>query len=103
MREEGLSTFTIRELNEQGELQLAGARDEYVPVLYSQTQSRLGSPLGYDLLAQPLRRDALQRADELRNLVVSQPMHLVSVEPAYARGVLLMAPVIREGQQKPFG
>ncbi|MEG2391069.1 MAG: diguanylate cyclase, partial [Pseudomonas sp.] len=87
----------------QSELQLAGARDEYVPVLYSQTQSRLGSPLGYDLLAQPLRRDVLQRADELRNLVVSQPMHLVSVEPAYARGVLLVAPVIREGQPKPFG
>ncbi|UHC80729.1 diguanylate cyclase [Pseudomonas sp. NIBR-H-19] len=103
VRAEGLSTFTIRELNEQGGLQLAGARDEYVPVFYSQTQSRLGSPLGYDLLAQPLRRDILQRADELRNLVVSQPMHLVSVEPAYARGVLLAAPVIREGQQKPFG
>ena len=103
VRAEGLSTFTIRELNEQSELQLAGARDEYVPVLYSQTQSRLGSPLGYDLLAQPLRRDVLQRADELRNLVVSQPMNLISVEPAYARGVLLVAPVIREGQQKPFG
>lgn len=103
VRAEGLSTFTIRELNEQRELQLAGARDEYVPVLYSQTQSRLGSPLGYDLLAQPLRRDVLQRADELRNLVVSQPMNLISVEQAYARGVLLVAPVIREGQQKPFG
>ncbi|WP_047300401.1 GGDEF domain-containing protein [Pseudomonas fluorescens] len=103
VRAEGLSTFTIRELNEQRELQLAGARDEYVPVLFSQTQSRLGSPLGYDLLAQPLRRDVLQRADELRNLVVSQPMNLISVEPAYARGVLLVAPVIREGQQKPFG
>ncbi len=103
VRAEGLSTFAIRELNEQRELQLADARDEYVPVLYSQTQSRLGSPLGYDLLAQPLRRDVLQRADELRNLVVSQPMNLISVEPAYARGVLLVAPVIREGQQKPFG
>ena len=103
VRAEGLSTFTIRELNEQSELQLAGARDEYVPVLFSQTQSRLGSPLGYDLLAQPLRRDVLQRADELRNLVVSQPMNLISVEQAYARGVLLVAPVIREGQQKPFG
>ena len=103
VRAEGLSTFAIRELNEQRELQLADARDEYVPVLYSQTQSRLGSPLGYDLLAQPLRRDVLQRADELRNLVVSQPMNLISVEQAYARGVLLVAPVIREGQPKPFG
>ena len=40
----------------------AAERDEYVPVLYSQTQSLLGSPLGFDLLAQPLRRSVLERA-----------------------------------------
>ncbi|RON64867.1 GGDEF domain-containing protein [Pseudomonas fluorescens] len=103
VRDEGLSTFTIRELNTQGELQLAAERDEYVPVLYSQTQSRLGSPLGYDLLAQPLRRDTLQRADKLGNLAVSQPLHLVSIEPSYARGVLLVAPVLRDGKRPPSG
>lgn len=103
VRDEGLSTFTIRELNTQGELQLAADRDEYVPVLYSQTQSRLGSPLGYDLLAQPLRRDTLQRADKLGNLAVSQPLHLVSIEPSYARGVLLVTPVLREGKRPPSG
>ncbi|MFJ2487867.1 diguanylate cyclase [Pseudomonas sp. NPDC087639] len=103
VREEGLSNFTIRELNAQGELQLAADRDEYVSVLYSQTQSRLGSPLGYDLLAQPLRRDTLQRADKLGSLAVSQPMHLVSIEASYARGVLLVAPVTRAGEKKPFG
>jgi diguanylate cyclase (GGDEF)-like protein/PAS domain S-box-containing protein len=103
VRDEGLSNFTLRELNAQGELQLAGVRDEYVPVLYSQTQSRLGSPLGYDLLAQPLRRDTLQRADNLGGLAVSQPMHLVSIEPSYARGVLLLAPVSRNGQRQSFG
>ncbi|MBV4477435.1 diguanylate cyclase [Pseudomonas sp. B2M1-30] len=103
MREEGLLTFSVRELNPRGELQLAAARDEYVVVIYSQTQSRLGSPLGYDLLAQPLRRSTLERADHLAGLAVSQPMHLVSIEPAYARGVLLVAPVIREGAAKSFG
>lgn len=45
--------FSIRELNTSGELAPAAERDEYVPVLYSQTQSLLGSPLGFDLLAQP--------------------------------------------------
>lgn len=103
VRDEGLSNFTIRELNAQGELQLAGVRDEYVPVLYSQTQSRLGSPLGYDLLAQPLRRDTLQRADQRGGLAVSQPIHLVSIEPSYARGVLLVAPVSHSGEQQSFG
>jgi diguanylate cyclase (GGDEF)-like protein/PAS domain S-box-containing protein len=107
VRAQGLSDFSIRELNAAGELQLAAERDEYVVVLYSQTQSRLGSPLGYDLLAQPLRRATLERADASGGMAVSQPMHLVNVEPAYARGVLLVAPVVpREGLQaltKPFG
>ncbi|MDD0969836.1 diguanylate cyclase [Pseudomonas aphyarum] len=102
-RDEGLSTFSVRELNARGELQLASARDEYVVVLYSQTQSRLGSPLGYDLLAQPLRRTTLERADQIGGLAVSQPMHLVAIEPAYARGVLLVAPVLRPGEPKSFG
>lgn len=108
VRAEGVSDFSIRELNAGGELQLAAARDEYVVVLYSQTQSRLGSPLGYDLLAQPLRRATLERADARAGMVVSQPMHLVNVEPAYARGVLLVTPVLRrdsltETAIKPFG
>ena len=102
-RDEGLSTFSVRELNARGELQLAAARDEYVVVLYSQTQSRLGSPLGYDLLAQPLRRTTLERADQIGGLAVSQPMHLVAIEPAYARGVLLVGPVVRPGETKSFG
>ncbi|QJI41365.1 diguanylate cyclase [Pseudomonas sp. ADAK2] len=102
VRSQGVSDFSIRELNAAGELQLAAERDEYVVVLYSQTQSRLGSPLGYDLLAQPLRRATLERADARGGMAVSQPMHLVNVEPAYARGVLLVAPVVRrEGLQAP--
>ncbi|MEW5716096.1 diguanylate cyclase [Pseudomonas sp. SB113] len=87
--------FVIRELNSAGELAPAPERDEYVPVLYTQTQSLLGSPLGFDLLAQPLRRSALERAQKSGKLAVSQPMQLVGVEPAYATGVLLVAPVSR--------
>ncbi|MGE8067494.1 sensor domain-containing diguanylate cyclase [Pseudomonas sp. NPDC089569] len=108
VRAEGLSDFSLRELNPDGQLQLAAERDEYVVVLYSQTQSRLGSPLGYDLLAQPLRRATLERADQHGRMAVSQPMHLVSIEPAYARGVLLVAPVMSHENPdgatgKPFG
>jgi diguanylate cyclase (GGDEF)-like protein/PAS domain S-box-containing protein len=107
-RDEGLSDFTVRELNADGQLQLAADRDEYVVVLYSQTQSKLGAPLGYDLLAQPLRRATLERADEHGRMAVSQPMHLVSIEPEYARGVLLVAPVMLRdagphSTGKPFG
>ncbi|MGH8385313.1 MAG: sensor domain-containing diguanylate cyclase [Pseudomonas sp.] len=101
VQDEGLSSFSVRELNADGQLQLAAQRDEYVVVLYSQTQSKLGSPLGYDLLAQPLRRDTLERADRRGQMAVSQPLHLVSIEPAYARGVLLVAPVMLRNNPGP--
>ncbi|KRP47016.1 PAS domain S-box-containing protein/diguanylate cyclase (GGDEF) domain-containing protein [Pseudomonas libanensis] len=95
--------FAIRELNALGELAPAAERDEYVPVLYSQTQSLLGAPLGFDLLAQPLRRSALERAQQSGKPAVSQPMQLVGVEPAYAAGVLLVAPVSKAGDTEPYG
>ncbi|MHC8400094.1 sensor domain-containing diguanylate cyclase [Pseudomonas sp. MDT1-17] len=108
VRAQGLPDFTLRELNADGQLQLAAERNEYVAVLYSQTQSKLGSPLGYDLLVQPLRRSTLERADQHGGMAVSQPMHLVNIEPAYARGVLLVAPVLLRNnpattELKPFG
>ena len=96
VHDEGLSNFTFRELTADGQLQPAAERDEYVPVLYTQTQSRLPTPLGYDLLAQPLRRSTLERADQTGSMAVSQPLHLVGIEPAYSRGVLLVAPVSRQ-------
>ncbi|MDI2594798.1 diguanylate cyclase [Pseudomonas sp. N3-W] len=99
VRDEGLSGFGFRELNDAGELVPAAERDLYVPVLYTQTQSHLPSPLGYDLLAQPLRRATIERADRLGSMAVSQPLHLVGIEPSYSRGVLLVAPVRR--QQTP--
>ncbi|AZF43837.1 Sensory box/GGDEF family protein [Pseudomonas sp. R1-43-08] len=95
--------FNIRELNSAGELAPASERDEYVPVLYSQTQSLLGSPLGFDLLAQPLRRAVLERAQKSGKVAVSQPMQLVGVEPAYAAGVLLVAPVSKTVDAQPVG
>ncbi len=97
------SPFTIRELNAAGELAPAPERDEYVPVLYSQTQSLLGSPLGFDLMAQPLRRSALERAQKSGKSAVSQPMQLVGVEPAYAAGVLLVSPVSNTPDAEPYG
>ncbi|PQZ90756.1 MULTISPECIES: diguanylate cyclase [Pseudomonas] len=106
-RENG-APFVIRELNAAGQLVPAAERDEYVPVLYSQTQSLLGAPLGFDLLAQPLRRSVLERAQKSGRQAVSQPMQLVGVEPAYATGVLLVAPVSNlpangQSQNDPYG
>ena len=108
VREEGLPDFTIRDLMPNGQLQRAAERDEYVPVLFSQTHTTIGSPLGFDLLAQPLRRATLERADASGDMAVSQPLHLISTEPSYARGVLLVAPVMSRSSPgaaaaKPYG
>jgi diguanylate cyclase (GGDEF)-like protein/PAS domain S-box-containing protein len=108
VREEGLPDFTIRDLTPNGQLQLAAERDEYVPVLFTQTHTTIGSPLGFDLLAQPLRRATLERADASGDMAVSQPLHLISTEPSYARGVLLVAPVMSRSSPgpaaaKPYG
>jgi diguanylate cyclase (GGDEF)-like protein/PAS domain S-box-containing protein len=96
VQEEGLIEFRVRELDATGQLQTAAERDEYAPVLYTQTQSRLPTPLGFDLLAQPLRRATLERADSHGGLAVSQPLYLLGIEPTYARGILLVAPVSRQ-------
>ena len=108
IRDQGLPGFSILQLNATGQMEPAGEHDDYAPVLYSQTQSPLGSPLGYDLLAQPLRRATLERARELNGLAVSPPLQLVAVDQAYARGVLLAAPVRRAQdasgpQDRPYG
>lgn len=108
VRREGQPGFAIVQLNAAGQMEPAADQDDYAPVLYSQTQSPLGSPLGYDLLAQPLRRATLERARALNGLAVSPPMHLVAVDPGYARGVLLAAPVRRyqdgsSPEARPYG
>ncbi len=103
VQDQGLKGFGIREIDAQRQLQPAAERAEYVPVLFSQTQSVLGSPLGFDLLSQPLRRSAMERARTLGTQAVSQPMQLVGVEPAYARGVLLVAPVSTRTGGEPYG
>ncbi|WP_409301458.1 diguanylate cyclase [Pseudomonas sp. KCJK8993] len=103
VRDQGVAGFSILQLNGAGQMEPAGEREDYAPVLYSQTQSPMGSPLGYDLLAQPLRRATLERARELDGMAVSAPVHLVAVDPAYARGVVMAAPVRRAvhgGQQQ---
>ncbi|SFA73226.1 PAS domain S-box-containing protein/diguanylate cyclase (GGDEF) domain-containing protein [Pseudomonas sp. NFIX10] len=102
-RGQGDDTFAIREADESGGLRRAAERDEYVPVLYLQSQLLSMSPLGFDLLSHPLRRAALERARLLGTVVVSQPLDLMGGGPDFARGVLLVAPVTRASAKEPFG
>lgn len=102
-RAEGVDNFTIREVDANGGLRQAAERDEYAPVLYLQSQASYGAPLGLDLLSEPLRRATLERARQRGELVVSPPLALMGVDPDFARGVLLVAPVAKASAKEPFG
>lgn len=93
--------FSIRELGEGGVLQPSQVRPLYYPVLFSQTLSKLPPPLGFDLLSQAVRRDALSRASAPGSMAVSAPFDLLGVDPAYARGMLMVAPVFTPQQSEP--
>lgn len=90
--------FSIRELGDNGVLQPSQDRPLYYPVLFSQTQSNLPPPIGFDLLSQPVRREALSRAVTPGSVAVSAPFDLLGVDPAYARGMLMVAPVFSRHQ-----
>jgi diguanylate cyclase (GGDEF)-like protein/PAS domain S-box-containing protein len=102
-RAELSNTFTIRERDEAGALREAAERDEYVPLLYVQSQPSYGAPLGLDLLSHSLRRVTLERARQRNALVVSEPIDLTGGDPAFSRGVMLAAPVLKPLASEPFG
>lgn len=90
--------YQIQQLTDDGSLQLSPVRPVYYPVLFTQALSPQRQPLGLDLLSQSLRRDTLQRARMPGSMAVSAPLNLIDVEPAYVRGVLMVAPLFALGK-----
>ncbi|CAM3150715.1 diguanylate cyclase [Pseudomonas floridensis] len=93
VREEGLANFAIRELDENGTLQIAQARAEYFPVLYLDSISTRPVPLGFDIYSETIRRQTLDRARLLNRITATPRIQLLGLDPANTRGVLLIAPV----------
>jgi len=88
--------YQVRDQDAQGVWHPAPSRDYYYPVLYTQAASLQGQPYGLDLRGQPLREAALVRAMSPGSMAVSAPLDMINVEPAYARGVLVVAPVFAD-------
>ncbi|WP_183141852.1 CHASE domain-containing protein, partial [Pseudomonas syringae group genomosp. 3] len=61
-RKEGAAGYAIRELDENGALKVAGVRNEYFPVRFIQTLSKIPAPSGFDVFSEPIRHCALERA-----------------------------------------
>ncbi|WP_327438409.1 diguanylate cyclase [Pseudomonas donghuensis] len=89
--------FAIHELTDAGSLQVAAPRPLYYPLYYTQALSHQAQPLGLDMLSQPLRQAALDRARQPGSMAVSAPLNLSNVDPAFTRGVLMVAPVFAPG------
>ncbi|GAB7530044.1 GGDEF domain-containing protein [Pseudomonas sp. 3A(2025)] len=103
VRAEGLPDYAIRERDASGQLVLASPRDEYYPVLFTQSLSSLPLPLGFDINSEHLRHQTLERARMLGSIAATPRIELVGLEQEYAHGVLLVAPVFSPGNNEGDG
>ncbi|MCK2094345.1 PAS domain S-box protein [Thauera aromatica] len=76
MLAEGFDTFRIAELDDQGELQPAGRRAEYFPILYSEPFAVSRNVLGLDHGFEPLRQQAMAAARDNGIAVASDRIRL---------------------------
>ncbi|QXI42046.1 diguanylate cyclase [Pseudomonas wayambapalatensis] len=88
--------YQIRDHDAQGLWHPSPPRAFYYPVLYTQATHQHDQPYGLDLRSQPQRQDALNRATTPGSLAVSSPLDMINVDPAYTRGLLIVAPVFAE-------
>jgi signal transduction histidine kinase len=93
-QENGLQGYRFTELNNQGELVVAGIRDEYFPVFYVAPYAGNEFVLGFDLASEELRREALYRARDT-NKTLSTSRVLLFEGKKQLSGILLIQPVYR--------
>ena len=91
-RRDGLTSFQFTERISQGTMVRAGERDEYAPVYFVEPLSGNERALGFDLLSDPSRREAIQRATDSGESVSTNRVILVQ-ENANQYGVLIFHPI----------
>ena len=92
MRDAGYTDFSVTERLADGTLAVASRRNEYVVVRYLAPFVGNEAALGYDVLSNPLRRDALVAARDEGVFKVTAPIRLVQ-EKGEQSGVLAVLPV----------
>ena len=88
-----LGQFQITERDSQGQLSAAAERGEYVPVRYIVPLEGNLPAVGFDINAEPIRRDAINRARTTNNMAATAPIQLVQ-EQKKRIGVLELMPVL---------
>ena len=87
--------FRITERNEAGQLVTAGKREAYVPVGYIEPLVGNERALGFDVMSNPVRREALLRARDSGEIAVTGRITLVQ-ESGSQFGVLAFLPIYKK-------
>jgi len=94
---DGVSDFHFTERDGAGNLVAAGARPEYVPLYMLEPLAPNRPAFGFDMLSNPVRRAAAERARDSGKVAISAPIDLVQG----GRGLVTFLPVYEAG--KPTG
>ena len=94
LHSQGLAGAHIFERNSSGAPQAAASREEYIPITYIEPRSSNRSAIGYNVDANPIRHQALSRARDQAQSVMTAPINLMQ-DQQQAIAVLLFYPVYR--------
>jgi signal transduction histidine kinase/DNA-binding NarL/FixJ family response regulator len=92
-RADGLSDFSLTELDAHRKLRPARGRPEYFPVFYVEPQRPNAAALGLDLSADPARKSALDRARTSGRASATAPIQLAQETRHGQFGFLVFLPV----------
>ncbi|MCC2657216.1 MAG: Sensor protein (histidin kinase domain) [Panacagrimonas sp.] len=92
MRRDGEPEFDITERSASGALVPAGVRSEYTPVSFIVPEDLNGQAIGYDLLSEPVRGDAIRRAMRSRSATATGWLHPVQ-DPVPRPSTILYLPL----------
>lgn len=95
-RAHSFRSFEFKERAAPGELSRAGEREVYFPVFFVAPLQGNEKALGFDLASDPIRRAALQSAEDSGQLVATNRIKLVQ-ETSDQYGFLVFRPVYRGG------
>jgi len=92
----GFPSFQITERKDQGQMQRAERRAEYISVTYIEPLKGNEAAVGFDVASNPTRLKALERSRETGEMVATARITLVQ-ETEEQFGVLILKPVYKSG------
>jgi PAS domain S-box-containing protein len=92
----GLNPFRITEQNQESGLGAARERETYYPALHVEPLSGNEAAVGFDVGSDPVRLAALERARDMGEPAVTEPVRLVQQETKQP-GFLIFVPVYQPG------